>query len=440
MSFFPKNDEYLKFMSFILRLRLLVHASLIFCCSIPNSLLAHNYHEHLQYLYLPENVADLGESLLNAQLRSKKFIEFFFPRQIARSVAKEILHVSLEQAEDLTFEQAVLLAGEGNFRAGILKLLQLPSEKKLSTQQARELYLSMGSLRYGLLSFLSTEAALQIFQNYFESEPQYRRKVIEATVFVLDFLNPTQAQFLTNLQQLAAKFGTNLSYFGGWSHFSAIDGIPNLLEDSQVIQLTTDKKIRGFDLVGSIFEGDDANPPNSKLPLRKTIELFAATGWHLNPKGNVAKALASQPNRPLNSILIEQQLRAFFDFHSTHNLELRLHAFETSRTGPFYKALEHLLSTYNKPLQLRLGHAMYLTPKWISLFKSNSQISLTVDVNRASNLALSENASDQRLNRVERLLIDAKIPVRYGFDGRGLLPQFLLNPILEKMDCAARLQ
>lgn len=338
-----------------------------------------NLHEHFRSLFLADNFVTLGTDLFSIPPNEQKLSEAFGRYDQLLLMLRVNFRISEAKARFLIPEsdfqkltiQDLCLRLPGTVFENFKKLVEMHiPEKNVSNVEIRNLYVLQEDIRTIWLKNLSKEMLTKIYINYFETDNQENWKDLHISVSAPYLTGEHKWRynlFLEVAHQYKAKVKTFLSI-----HRGKIDHANLRSSDFQYID--------GIDLTASMFEDQ----------------------------------------RTLNA-LKQDSLERIFDFASRNGKELRIHAFEASNTGPFYKILKNVLKTYKRPIQIRIGHISHLTKEWLVLMKKNPHLQISFDVNASSNFWLQSRKTSE-LIEIIKMIHSFGFSTNLGSDGRGILP------------------
>jgi hypothetical protein len=366
---------------------------MFFIFTISLSAWGNNHHEHFYSLPKAENFVDeagvvrlikedrigltelfRNPNTFNDRLHSFLQVQYNLAPKEANAIAKKL------KPGNSVADMLKLLPG-GIDRKNLIKLFKL-NNKPISPSIGRETYLTIESIRRKVLENVDDKAFFNIFDNYFKSEKLINRSVVNLTV-PSRWLHPDYnlSYKLVGLKKLGTKNGSDISFLSSALRKTTIRSkgkIQNFLFTHMETGL-----LDGFDITGSINEQTN---------------------------------LTSSKDDIFNS------LKSYADETSKRGGVLRIHAFEQKNSGPFYDALKDFINTYDKSLNLEIGHINKLDDEWMDLLANNKNLNVTVDANLISNVKL-QGASYQHLYARLRAAENRGLKTVIGSDGVGILPE-----------------
>jgi hypothetical protein len=169
--------------------------------------------------------------------------------------------------------------------------------------------------------------------------------------------------------------------------------------------------------------------------LGQLVALDILHGLDLN--GSLEEIVAAPWESQRSPRELADRILALFAVATKLAIPLRIHAFEHRNSGVFYDALAIALREYaavdqtiaedtgaargERALDLQIGHMVQLTGEWIELFSAlGPRIRVSLQSTPASYEYLVLDHSGEKLRQIEALARERGIPVRSGFDGRGV--------------------
>ncbi|MBL7545161.1 MAG: hypothetical protein JNL11_15190 [Bdellovibrionaceae bacterium] len=358
----------------------------LFALLIGLSSYGNNSHEHFRSLFLAENFLALGDDLFsvpaNEQTLTEAFgrydqlllmlrVNFGIPENKAHELVSEA-----DFAKMTLHELCTRVPGDASANFKKLVTMSIPN-KDVSNFEMRQIYVLQEDIRTIWLKNLSKDQLAKVYRNYFETDPAENWKEIHISLSAPYLTGEHRWRYELFLEIAQRKYQAKIKSFLS-IHRDKIGQTPVIASELTAID--------GIDLTASMFEDNKAKE-SSKL--------------------NTSKNAA---------------LEHIFDWASQNGKEIRIHAFEGANTGPFYDMLETVLSSYRRPVKIRIGHIGYLTKEWLERMKKNSFLNVTFDVNAASNYWLQSRKTAD-LIEIIKMIHHYGYSTHLGSDGRGILPK-----------------